>query len=360
MTEKKVPLTSLAKANDVYLPMIEHQLMGNGIEFNDYSRKCVMNAISEIYQLLEKQGLPFDAPDLDQSNISNILANVAHLELNPLAQPSECYFIIRNVKRGNGYKKMIEMGIEGDGNDAILARFGRNVKKVYPHWIVREDDHFVYPKYNGLEMTPPEWEPKGTGDVVRIVYPILHTDNTIHYYIGEREDVKRNLLAHINNNMMNETFGLAENTYKATAEQLKKIAVKKAEIKKKAKELGFDAINDPVVSEYISPAWKEDFSMESMIIRKIRNNIVTKIPKDFSCSAIKESFDEVSMTGYSSAKMEIEDRTAIIDVEPIDSPEPDENVSEGNGVSETQENPSQVNSDARIDNIESREKPSFD
>lgn len=360
MTEKNLPLTALAKANDVFLPMIEHQLMGNGIEFNDYSRKCVMNALSEIYQLLEKQGLQFDAKDLDQSNISNILTNVAHLELNPLAQPSECYFIIRNVKRGNGYKKMIEMGIEGDGNDAILARFGRNVKKVYPHWIVREDDHFVYPKYNGLEMTPPEWEPKGTGDVVRIVYPILHTDDTIHYYIGEREDVKRNLLAHINNNLMNETFGLAKSTYDATSDQLSKIAAKKAEIKKKAKEAGFDAIYDPVISEYISPAWKEDFSMESMIIRKIRNNIVTKIPKDFSSSVIKESFDEVSVTGYSSAKREIEERTAIIDVEPINPPENDENVPRGSGDNKAQENPSMNGSEARIENVDDREKPNFD
>ena len=360
MSEKNVPLTALAKANDLYLPMIEHQLMNNGIDFNDYSRKCVMNAVSEIYQLLEKQSIPFDSPDLNQSNISNILANVAHLELNPLAQPSECYFIIRKVKRGDVYKKMIEMGIEGDGNDAILARFGRNVKKVYPHWIVREDDYFEYPKFNGLEMMPPKWEPRGTGDVVRIVYPILHDDNTIHYYIGEREDVKRNLLAHINNNLMNETFGLAESTYKATPEQLSKIAAKKAEIKKKAKEKGFDAIYDPEISEYISPAWKEDFSNESMIIRKIRNNIVTKIPKDFSSPFVKESFDEVTMTGYSSAKTEIENRTAIIDVEPINSPEPDEIVPEGSGDKKAEGNPSEDVPEARIENVDARAKPNFD
>ena len=34
------------------------------------------------------------------------------------------------------------MGIEGDGNDAILSKFGRNVKHVHRHWEVREEDHF--------------------------------------------------------------------------------------------------------------------------------------------------------------------------------------------------------------------------
>jgi hypothetical protein len=159
---------------------------------------------------------------------------------------------------------------------------------------------------------------------------------------------------------MNETFGIAENTYKATPDQLKKIAEMKAKIKKKAKDLGFKAIEDPEVAEYISPAWKEDFSNESMIIRKIRNNIVTKIPKDFSSPFVKESFDEVTMTGYSSAKTEIENRTAIIDVEPINSHELDENVPEGSGDKKVEENPSEPNSDARIENVDARTKPNFD
>ena len=52
------------------------------------------------------------------------------------------------------------------------------------------------------------------------MYPLQKNDGTIEYHIAEREGVVKNLLAHINNNMMNETFGIAENRYRATAKQL--------------------------------------------------------------------------------------------------------------------------------------------
>lgn len=333
MAEKQEFSTQLARINDAYMPLIERQMSDNRIEFSDYSKKCVMNAIGTINQVLDRSGLSFKSPDLDQSNLTTTLLNVAYLELNSIAQPSECYFQIRNVKQADGkYKKQIEFGIQADGYDAILSRFGRNVKKVYPFWVVRENDHFEYPKYNGLEFTPPVWEPRGTGDVVRIVYPVLHTDNTIHFYIGVRDDVRRNLLAHINNNLMNEAFGIAASRYKATPDQLKQINQKKTELKARAKELGFAALDDEVLEPYISPSWKEDFSREAMIIRKIRNNIVKKIPKDFGSPAVYESYSEATDEGYSNVKKAIEERTAVIEVEPIDevtalSPEEHEEIS---------------------------------
>ena len=325
MAEKNEFATRLTRANEAYLPMIARQMEDNKIQFSDYAKRCVMNAIGTINQMLDKVGLSFGHPELDQSSLTNILLNVAHLELNSIAQPSECYFQIRNVKTNakdeNGniiYKKQIEFGIQADGYDAILSRFGRNVKKVYPFWLVREGDHFEYPAYNGLEFTPPKWQPKGTGDVIRIVYPVLHTDNTIHFYIGERADVCKNLLAHINNNLMNEAFGIAPNRYKATEAQLREINQKKAELKDRAKALGLDALDDEELAPYISPSWKEDFSREAMIIRKIRNNIVKKIPKDFSSPAVYESFSEASDDAYAKTKKAIAERIAAIVVEPIE------------------------------------------
>ena len=52
--------------------------------------------------------------------------------------------------------------------------------------------------------------PTGKGKVVRVVYPIEMSDGTIEYHIAEREDVVKNLIAHINQNLMNETFGIAK------------------------------------------------------------------------------------------------------------------------------------------------------
>lgn len=115
----------------------------------------------------------------------------------------KCISSNANKKNKNGTEiQIVEMGIEGDGNDAILSRFGRSVKKVHRHWEVREHDGFTYPGYAGLEVTPPTWTPKGEGKVIRVVYPIEYNDGQVEFFIAEREDVKANLLAHMYNNLM--------------------------------------------------------------------------------------------------------------------------------------------------------------
>ena len=297
MSEKKTFSTALAKINDAYFPMIERQLTGNGIKMDDYSKQCVLNAISSINNVLDQNGIDWNDPQLDHSNITQVLLNVASLKLNSAANPNEVYFQLRNVKQKKDgkdvWKKQIEMGIEGDGNDAILARFGRGVRHVHQYWLVRENDEFEYPEYNGIEVTPPKWRPRGTGKVVRVVYPIEKTDGTIEYHIAEREDVIKNLIAHINNNLMNETFGIAKSRYEATPKQRAEIQKKKKEIIDKVKTLGLDqALEDEELQQYISPAWKDEHSRESMIIRKMRNNIVKRIPKDFGVALVEMSYED--------------------------------------------------------------------
>lgn len=300
--------TQLTKINNLYLPMITSQLENNNINLSEYAKSCVVNAISAINGVLDTNGVSWGDKQLDTNGMTQILLSVAALQLNSTANPRECYFQIRNVSsKGideNGkpttvWKKKIEMGIEGDGFDSLVNRFGRNVKKVFPYWLVREGDDFKYPRYVGLELTPPEWQPKGTGKVVRVVYPVLATDQTLTYYISERADVKKNLIAHISNNMMNETFGVCADRYKADDKQKAEIAQKKKELLSKAKELDLDALLDcDEFDKYISPAWKEEQSRESMIIRKMRNNVTKKIPKDFSSSYVSELYDENSDETY--------------------------------------------------------------
>ncbi|MEG2931632.1 MAG: hypothetical protein RR825_07580, partial [Ruthenibacterium sp.] len=195
----------------------------------------------------------------------------------------ECYFQTRKKKMPDGsWGISIEMGIEGDGNDTILRNFGHGVEEVYPYWTVREDDEFTYPCYHGIEVDPPTWTPGGKGKIIRVVYPIRYKDGTVRYFISERSDVRANLTAHISNNMMNETFGIAENRYKATLEQKKNIDTRKAELKALMDGKDVDEIMDiPDLQAYISPAWREG-SRERMILRKMRNNAVKPIPKDFA------------------------------------------------------------------------------
>ena len=321
IVETKVSFeTQLAKVNNAYLPLITSQLESNNITFSEYAKSCVMNAISAINNTLEAQGISWKDTSLDTSNMTQVLLTVATLQLNATSTANEVYFQIRNVssKGADGkavWKKKIELGVQSDGWDALLTRFGRDVKKVYPHWLVREDDEFKYPRYSGVEITPPEWQPKGTGKVVRVVYPIQSTDGSVEYYISERADVKKNLIAHISNNMMNETFGVCADRYKATDDQKVKIAEKKREVLDKAKELDLDALLDSAeFDKYISPAWKEEQSRESMIIRKMRNNIVKKIPKSFESSLENELFNESVDETYKTYNAEY----SVVDEEPLE------------------------------------------
>src|SRR5690606_33896978 len=136
--------TALVKVTDLFAPMIERQLTSNGVQMDQYSKQCVINAIGAINAVLDKNGVAWDDPQLDRNNITQILMNVAALKLNAAASPREVYFQLRNVqvkKKVDGkevteWKKQIEMGIEGDGNDAILARFGRDIAKVGQFWLV--------------------------------------------------------------------------------------------------------------------------------------------------------------------------------------------------------------------------------
>lgn len=335
--EKPQFQVQLSVATENYMSMIKRQMDEGGAEFDAYSGKCVMAAMGAIHNMIHNQGLTFN--DLNGSNINEILIKVATLKLNANAVPRECYFQVRNVnvaKKGEDAKweKQIELGIEGDGNDAILGRYGRDVKKVHQVWLVREGDTFVYPRYNGLEMTAPQWTPTGQGEVVRVVYPIVKVDNTVEYYIGERRDVVKNLAAHINNNLMNETFGFVKGGKKtrfdATPEEKKKIEAEKKKLMKKVKDLNdLDKIlDDEDLAPYISPAWTEFQSREQMIIRKMRNNVAKKIPKDFGNALVAEQYNLMDDT-YREVHAAIEDHanSTVFDVDykemPTAEPSPD-------------------------------------
>lgn len=345
--------TVLTKVNDNYFPMIERQLTGNGINMDEYSKSCVLNAISAINTALDIKGINWNDEQLDRSNITQTLIQVASLKLNAAASPREVYFQVRNMKvKVDGkdvWKKQIEMGIEGDGNDAILARFGRDVKKVGQFWLVREHDDFTYPQYTGFDVVPPTWSPKGKGDVVRIVYPIMKNDGTVEFHIAERDDVTRNLIAHMNNTMMNETFGICADRFKATADQRKQIAAKKSEILQKAKSLGLGTLDDPELQQYISPAWTEPQSRESMLIRKMRNNVVKKIPKDFGNALVEMSYQDASDETYREVRQEIAEKAngEVIDVEPVH-----KNADDSNDSAQV---PNQVNPDEQAEPAESPE-----
>ena len=277
--------TKLSYYTNEYTNLMTKDFAEHGVNFDDYSKQCVMASMSSIFQLAQSSKLDMSA--FNGSNLRQIMGQVASLKLNANAIPRECYFSLRKRQNANGvWEQVVELGIEGDGNDALLRQHGVNVKQVHPCWLVKEGDEFTYPQHKGLEVEPPTWNEKGlSGKVVRVVYPVELKDGKVVYLISERDSVKVNLIAHIRNNMMNETFGICKNRYQATDAQKKQIAEKKEEIMQVVREC--ETLEDILASEcakqFISAAWLD--TPEAMFVRKMRNNAIKKFPKDLNSMA---------------------------------------------------------------------------
>lgn len=316
VAEKQQFNTNLSIWTNTVTDLVTRDFETCGVEFDEYSKQCAMNAMTNIYQLVKTSGV--EIANMDTSNLREIVGQCASLKLNANAVPRECYFQLRRKKIGNSYVQTVEMGIEGDGNDAILRQFGENVDTVYPVWIVKEGDKFLYPRYKGIEVIPPEWEQIGESEKAdKIVYPVKLKDGTVQYLIAERQSVKINLFAHVRNNLMNETFNLlgtkkdkygkeVERTrYDATPEEQEQIKAEKEKI--------FDALRKCETVEemlecaearpYISAAWLD--TPESMIVRKMRNNAIKKFKKNYNTMA-QRSFLQIDET-YQQAQAEIEE-----------------------------------------------------
>ena len=326
LAEKKEFTTGLSEWTNTITGLAIRDFEKNGVKFDDYSKECAMAAVGSIFQLVQNTDKT-EMADINTSNLREVVVQCASLKLNANAVPREVYFQLRSKQINGDWKKVVEMGIEGDGNDALLRQFGNEVAKVYPAWIVKEGDDFTYPKRVGIDITPPSWEQKGLSEKVsKVVYPVKLTDGTIEYLISDRESVKTNLIAHIRNNMMNETFGICKDRYKATAEQKQKIKEKKEEILSEVRECETldDMLKCSVAQTYISAAWLD--TPEQMITRKLRNNAIKKFPKNMNSMAnhsllqLDESYKvahEEITENENSEPFEVEDEN-VIDSEAVE------------------------------------------
>lgn len=282
VAQKQEFTTGLSNWTNTITGLVSRDFEQCGVSYDEYAKQCAMNAMSSIFQLVQNTDNT-DMNNLNTSNLREVVAQCASLKLNANAVPREVYFQLRSKQINGQWCKMVEMGIEGDGNDALLRQFGNNVDTVYPVWLVKEGDDFTYPRRRGIEVAPAEWTQKGLSDkTVRVVYPVKLKDGTVDYLIAEREPVRTNLIAHIRNNLLNETFGICENRYKATPKQKEQIKAKKEEILSAVRECETleDILKCEVAKPYISAAWLD--TPEAMIVRKMRNNAIKKFPKNLN------------------------------------------------------------------------------
>lgn len=303
--QKKELTTALSEWTNRFTSLVERDFAECGVSYTDADKSCAMSAMTTIYGLMKDSKK--DPNSFDLNSIRQAVGQAASLRLNATAYPSECFFQIRNKQDAKGnWTPTVEMGIMGAGNDAILRNFGVGVQEVMPVWIVHEGDDFEYPSFNGLEITPPKWTPKAWGGkVVRVVYPVKMTDGRVQYLISERDAVRVNLVAHIRNNLLNETFGICADRYKATPAQKEQIKAKKQEIMDVVSQ--FSTVDEilacPTLKPYISMAWLD--STESMVERKMRNNAIRNFPKDYSSPMAKRSMIQADDV-YKANQAEIE------------------------------------------------------
>lgn len=327
VVQKQEFTTGLSQWTNTITGLVSRDFEQNGVQYDEYSKQCAMNAMGAIFQLVQNTDKA-DMNNLNTSNLREVVAQCASLKLNANAMPREVFFQLRSKQVGGQWVKMVEMGVEGDGNDALLRQFGNGIDTVYPVWLVKEGDDFAYPRRRGINVEPAEWTPKGLSDkTVRVVYPIKLKDGSVDYLIAEREPVRTNLIAHIKNNMLNETFGICADRYKATPKQKEEIKVKKAEILSTIRECETleDILNCEVAKPYISAAWLD--TPEAMIVRKMRNNAIKKFPKNLNNMAsnsllqldetYKASQEEIAQN-ENSQEFVVEDEAVVADSEAVE------------------------------------------
>lgn len=319
VAEKKEFTTSLSEWSNAMTGLIIEDYKSCGMKMDDYSKECAMEAMTSIYNLVKNDPKVSGMGNLDTSNLRGIVKRCASLKLNASAYPRECYFQLRSVKVGidpqtnkDVWQKQVEMGIEGSGYDSLLANYGKDVKQVYPYWVIKEGDVYIPPKHKGLTVTEPEWEEKFLSDkAVRVVYPVKLNDGNITYLSADRDSVKINLMAHVKQNLMNVTFGICADRYKATEKQKAEIKAKKEEILNalRACKTVDEMLKCEIARPYISGAWLD--TPESMIVRKMCNNATKKYPKNYDPMArqAQMEMDEV----YQISKSEIEENANSVD-----------------------------------------------
>lgn len=327
VAQKQEFTTGLSQWTNTITGLVSRDFEQNGVQYDEYSKQCAMNAMGAIFQLVQNTDKA-DMNSLNTSNLREVVAQCASLKLNANAMPREVYFQLRSKQVNGQWVKMVEMGVEGDGYDSMLRHFGDNIDTVYPVWLVKEGDDFTYPRRRGINVEPAEWTPKGLSDkTVRVVYPIKLKDGSVDYLIAEREPVRTNLIAHIKNNMLNETFGICADRYKATPKQKEEIKVKKAEILSAIRECETleDILNCEVAKPYISAAWLD--TPEAMVIRKMRNNAIKKFPKNLNSMAsnsllqldetYKASQEEIAQN-ENSQEFVVEDEAVVAESEAVE------------------------------------------
>jgi len=287
-------LTGALKVQSELMNELNVSSENNGVEFTDYGKKCVMNAISGLVTLATSQGIDFK--QINGSMLKLALQNVGYTELNYAAMPSEVYFDLRKVRNSDGTTSYLpSIKPQGAGNEKLLRKYGVGLKKdtgLRTPWLVREGDDITFPSFDGLEMTPPKWTPKSYDTkVIMVVYPAQKIDGSVEYLIATREGIKPNIIAQIRQNTLY-AFQKFDGKSKVVDEDARNKFYD--ELNKFAEEHKVDElIDNPKYAPYINPTYTSGGSKEQMILRKMKNNALKNYPKEYNNSTQRDAVESM-------------------------------------------------------------------
>ena len=267
-TDNKLAIAA-NKIADIYLSDVSNLNAAVGMPMTGESKRCGVNAI--LY-LCGEMGAS-EVQKLPKEQLVQVLQFVT---INGLDIYSGQVFI---DKRWDKDKKCYSIKATPMGNayEIMVGHFGVDVEKVHPAWIIHEGDKFTMPQHNGLSIVPATWTQtlEGlSGKVIAICYPIEHKKGDPEFVVSTREEVAKNLMAQITNAALrdqnisrNDLFNEMEGK---TLEQL---------------------LADENLARFISPAYRNPASRESMIITKMKKNALMHYTRDLGNKAFESVAD---------------------------------------------------------------------
>lgn len=273
-----------------------------GQPFSSYGKQCVVNAIAALILLCK--GKEIDMSQIDGTMVRLALQNIGYTELNVAAIPSECYFDLRKTTVDGKTVYAVSIKPQGAGNEKLVRKYGVGIADngLFSPWLVREGDEFVYPSYDGIQLTPPKWIRKVGDDkkVVIIVYPVIKKDGNHEFLIATREGIKPNIIAQIRQNALYafKTEKVDTKTgrkWYANDDEKREAFYDRLNTEFENKTVD-EILNDPEWMKWVNPTYTSGGSKEAMVIRKMKNNALKNYPKEYDnmyiANAVMNMFED--------------------------------------------------------------------
>lgn len=324
--------------------------------YTEYGKKCALNGIVAAQVYLRNAGKSFQDINLPLFVLS--LHNLAVTELNCATLPAEAFCDMR----GN----VLAFRPQGVGNERLVRKFGVGIKPetgLHKCWVIHEGDEFTLPQFDGLDIVPPKWIPKGvSGKVIMVVYPVEKANGDVEWLMADRASVINNVVAQIRQNAL---YAFVKRDQAGSVIYYKG----KPQIDAAARDAFYDRINKlaeqaagdldkflayPEVLKYVNPTYTSFGSREAMIERKMKNNALKQYPKDYESSIVAQAVSDMNEDydeSLNESPASIEERRTVVEkveeetkAPPTGEQVPDFSIDESTGEVIASEEPSRDSS----------------